>query len=209
MKVTIVDYGLSNIKSVANALRAVGAEVDIACSGDDYDDVGDKLVLPGVGSFDLGITQLAQRGHIAVLEELVLVRKTPLLGICLGMQLLFQGSEEGNLPGLGWLPGRFLRFRPSQPGVNVPLIGWTEVEMAPQATLMSGFGASEDFYFVHSYHLPRTAEADSLGIGLSTYGGIKFISAAARDNICAVQFHPEKSQATGLKLLSNFVNCGR
>ena len=200
--VAVVDYGLANIRSVMNALECFSVAVKVLDRGDQLG-VADKIVLPGVGSFDAGMRGLRERGHIEALNELVIKQGKPFLGICLGFQFLFESSAEGIESGLGWFKGRCLRFDSSQ--VKVPHIGWTEVELREQSTLFAGIRSPADFYFVHSYYAPNSGDAADCAAGFSTYG-VKFVPAVERERIFGVQFHPEKSQLAGMKLIENFLS---
>ncbi|MGE4552955.1 MAG: imidazole glycerol phosphate synthase subunit HisH [Desulfovibrionaceae bacterium] len=200
--VAIVDYGLANIRSVVNALSCFEVEVRVADRGAELAGA-DAIVLPGVGSFDAGMRGLRERGHDEALTRLVREQGVPFLGICLGLQFLFESSEEGEAPGLGWFAGRLRRF-PSGPGaLKVPHVGWSDVEVA-DAPLFRGLVPPHTFYFVHSYYLPREGEAAAAAAATCDYG-LTFVAAVERDNIAATQFHPEKSQLAGLKLLENFL----
>lgn len=199
--VAVVDYGLANIKSVVNALECFPVTVRVTASAVDLLEA-DRIVLPGVGSFDAGMRALRERGQADALGELVLKKKTPFLGICLGFQFLFESSEEGVEGGLGWFGGRVIRFNAQQ--VKVPHIGWTEVAAAPASRLFAGIHSPADYYFVHSYYTPMAGDADKYAAGRSEYGAC-FVSAVERGHIFGVQFHPEKSQLAGMKLIENFL----
>ncbi len=200
--VAIVDYGLANIRSVVNAFDCLGAEVRLAAAGDELEGA-DKIVLPGVGSFDAGMRALRERCHAAALDRLVRGGGTPFLGICLGLQFLYEASAEGREPGLGWISGRLERF-PEGPGnPKVPHMGWNEIEPVRESTLFASFDGPTDFYFVHSYYVPTTAAE---GAAAFAEYGRRFVAAVECDNVFAVQFHPEKSQLAGMKLLENFLD---
>lgn len=200
--VTVVDYGLANIRSVVNALDCFDVDVTVAEGGAALGDAG-LIVLPGVGSFDAGMRGLTERGHVEALQRRVIEAGVPYLGICLGMQFLFEDSAEGDARGLGWVKGRVERFPsgPDQP--KVPHVGWNEVEIAPTSKLMAALVSPADFYFVHSFYAPLAA-TDGIASGICDYG-VRFCAALERDNIAAVQFHPEKSQLGGMKLLETFL----
>jgi glutamine amidotransferase len=199
--ITIVDYGMGNLGAVLNMFKRVGAKAEITS---DVARIADarKLLLPGVGAFDSAMQRINDSGLRAVLDRKALEERIPILGICLGMQLLTRGSEEGRAPGLGWIQAQALRF-PVDAKLKVPHMGWNEVAQTVSHPLWDGIAQGSRFYFVHSY-FPEPA-APELAAGTSTYG-VPFTCAVARDNVFAVQFHPEKSQAAGLKLLSNFVS---
>ncbi|MBY0431835.1 MAG: imidazole glycerol phosphate synthase subunit HisH [Rhodospirillales bacterium] len=201
VSVAIVDYGLANLRSILNALSCFDVTVRLAESGGDLAQA-DKIVLPGVGAFDKAMEGLRGRGHEAALNEAVQGRGVPFLGICLGLQVLFERSEEGQGRGLGWLAGTVRRFSAAE--VKVPHIGWEATEMKPGARLFAGLQNPSDFYFVHSYYAPNEGEAAAAASGVCRYGS-GFVAALERDNIFAVQFHPEKSQLAGLRLIQNFL----
>lgn len=199
--VAVVDYGYANLKSVVNALECFAVSVRIARAPADLA-AADKIVLPGVGSFDAGMRGVRQRNLLESLNDLVGERRRPFLGICLGFQFLFDSSEEGSETGLGWLEGRITRFDASR--AKVPHIGWTEVEIRPGGRLFDGIESPADFYFVHSYHAAERGEAARYAVGRSEYG-LRFVSAVEKEHIFGVQFHPEKSQLAGMKLIGNFL----
>ncbi|MCC6642214.1 MAG: imidazole glycerol phosphate synthase subunit HisH [Deltaproteobacteria bacterium] len=201
-RVAVVDYGLANIRSVVNALSCFDADVTIAETGRELGDA-DLIVLPGVGSFDAGMEGLAARGHAEALEHRVREAGVPYLGICLGMHFLFSGSEEGVRPGLGWLDGSIVRFPAGEGHPKVPHVGWSAVEIAASSKLMAGLASPSDLYFVHGYHAPLARTAD-ITTGICEYG-LRFCAALEWENVAAVQFHPEKSQLAGMKLLETFV----
>lgn len=202
MKVLVVDYGMGNLRSVARALEEVGASPDVS---DDPRSVrsADRVVLPGVGAFADGMRQLVGRGWIPALEDAVLGQKVPLLGICLGMQLLAdQGSEGEPCRGMGFVPGEVRRLAPSAGGERIPHMGWNEVCVERANPLFHGIADGSDFYFVHSYHL---GPADpSAVIATTPYCG-RFVSAIGVGAVFGVQFHPEKSSRPGFRLLRNFL----
>ena len=203
-QVVIVDYRTSNIKSVANMVRKIGG-IPLITSDPVEILSGGKIILPGIGAFDVAVKNLRAFGLIEALNEAVLVRKTPILGICLGMQLFAAGSEEGELPGLGWIPGYVRRF-----GFNVghfdlpvPHMGWDYVKAIRESDpLFVNVPHPMRFYFVHSYHFVCKEPQDVLAV---TRYGYDFASAVSRENIWGVQFHPEKSHKFGMQLLRNFV----
>jgi glutamine amidotransferase len=206
-RVAIVDTGSGNLRSVQKALAAAGADAHVT-SDPDAVRAGDKIVVPGQGAFGGCVAGLDRDG--GALREAVLgeVRAgKPYLGLCLGLQILFDGSDESpDCAGLGIIPGRVRRFEVKLPD-KIPHMGWNEVERGP-AGQVPGLAATPDgtyFYFVHSYYPVPANQAD---VALySDYGG-RFCAAAARDNVLAVQFHPEKSQAAGIALLSRFIGNG-
>jgi len=202
LSIAVVDYGMGNIRSVSKALEHVAprARVDVTADPGAIRAAG-RVVVPGQGALPDCMRQLAASGaREAVMEA---ARGKPFLGICVGMQLLFERGEEGDTPGLGLLAGAVPRFPAARmAGLKVPHMGWNEVRQSGTHALWSGIPSGERFYFVHSYY-PEPADA-GLTAATCTYG-VAFTCAIARDNIFAVQFHPEKSQAAGLRLLSNFV----
>lgn len=202
-RVGIIDYGLANMKSVANAFACFDAEIRIAASPADLDQV-DRVVLPGVGSFDMGMRALRERGFIDALEHRVRSGGMPCLGICLGMQFLFTGSEEGTEPGLGWLNSKVCGFPVGKDHPKVPHIGWSDVVVVPNSRMFAAMDERVDFYFVHSYYAPLDGETRGVATAICNYG-IEFMAALERDNLMAVQFHPEKSQLAGMKVIENFL----
>lgn len=197
--IAIIDYGLGNLHSVQKAVAYVGGEA-VVTNDNAVILTADKVILPGVGAFVDGMRGLKSCGLVTVLQEVVALGK-PLLGICLGMQLLFEESEEqGQHQGLGLLAGKVVFFE--QPGVKVPQIGWNQVEISKQSGLLKDISDGDYFYFNHSYYcVPQAAETV---LTITDYG-TTFSSAVAKGNIYGVQFHPEKSQKTGLQILKNFV----
>jgi glutamine amidotransferase len=203
-KVTIVDYGMGNLLSVSNAFEFLG--VECAASSDPFIvRSADILVLPGVGSFFKAMERLTASGLSEALKESVLVRKRKILGICLGMQLLAEaGTEDGNCRGLGIIPGKVERFSKAEIGeFKLPHIGFNRVFAPAGSILLGDLASGADFYFVHSY---RMLIEDRCGVcGTSNYG-VEFMASYERENVFAAQFHPEKSQTNGLKLLRNFLS---
>jgi len=200
--ITIVDYGTGNLSSIANMLKRVGCASVISSDAGQIADAK-KLILPGVGAFDTGMRNLHELGLIEVLDRKAREEKVPILGICLGMQLFVSGSEEGDLPGLGWIDGRVLKFNPelSDKNLKVPHMGWNHIEQTKESKLFRETDSQQRFYFVHSYYVRPTRDEDVLA--KTTYGET-FASALERENIAGVQFHPEKSHKFGMKLLKNF-----
>lgn len=202
--ITIVDYGMGNLGSVANMLRKL--RIAHRISGDPkLVAASEKLILPGVGSFAKGISNLKQLGLIDALNEAVLERKAPVLGICLGMQLLADHSEEGDCDGLGWIPGNVVRFEfdsgqtDGRFPLRVPHMGWKETRTVSLSKL---FDVSEQsrFYFVHSYYLPAGLP-ETIAVA---FHGVEFTAAVHSGNVHGVQFHPEKSHGYGMALLGRF-----
>jgi imidazole glycerol-phosphate synthase subunit HisH len=199
MRIAVVDYGMGNLRSVSKALEHVapGAEVLLTAEPETIRSC-ERLVVPGQGALPDCMRQLEASG--AREAVIAATREKPFLGICIGLQMLFEQGEEGNAAGLGLLPGRVPRF--ALTGLKIPHIGWNEVSQARPHALWAGVPDSSRFYFVHSYY-PEPRDR-TLTAATSVYGA-PFTCAVARDNIFAVQFHPEKSQSAGLQLLSNFV----
>jgi imidazole glycerol-phosphate synthase subunit HisH len=202
--IVIVDSGIANVGSIANMFKRAGALATISSAPDEVR-AAEKLVLPGVGAFDTGMRHLTERGLVDALNEAVLERRRPVLGICLGMQLLARRSEEGQSQGLGWIDADVVRFRQLQDEhgapLRVPHMGWNTVRPVRETPLFTELGDGARFYFVHSYHM---AVGDERGAAGRTRYGDSFVSVVARDNIYGVQFHPEKSHRFGLQLLRNF-----
>ena len=199
--IVIINYKMGNLESVKNMLKRIGH--DSIISSDPLQIAqAHKLILPGVGAFDAGMDALNELGLIDVLNRKVLQEKTPVLGICLGMQLLTKSSQEGRGLGLGWIDAQTEKFSFNQgKGLKIPHMGWNTVSIKKESKLMAGFGADARFYFVHSYHVVCRQSQDILS---TTHHGYDFVSAIERDNILGVQFHPEKSHAYGMHLLKNF-----
>ncbi len=207
MKIAVVDYGMGNLRSVSKAIEHVAPQAEVLVSSDAADIcAAQRVVVPGQGAMPDCMRELDARGlRGAVIEA---ARTRPFLGICIGLQMLFESSQEGGAQGLGVLPGTVRRFaepladRATGTRLKVPHMGWNEVRQAAPHALWDGIADGARFYFVHSYFV---AEADPTLRSGSTDYGLPFTCAVARDNIFAVQFHPEKSQSAGLQLLSNFV----
>ncbi len=204
--VAVVDYGMGNLRSVAKAIEHVAPRLVVAITSDPGEILGAaRVVFPGQGAMPDCMREMDGRGLRAAV--LAAAREKPFLGICIGLQMLFEKSEEGDTPGLGLFPGRVRRFpaermATSDGRLKVPHMGWNEVEQAGDHPLWQGIPQGSRFYFVHSYYVDPGAR--DVVTGVSTYG-LQFTCAVARENVFAVQFHPEKSQAAGLRLLSNFI----
>ena len=196
-QVGIIDYGVGNLRSVEKAFAATGCDA-VVSSDEKILRQAERLVLPGVGAFGACMKALTERGFDELVRERV-AKGTPLLGVCVGMQMLFEESEEfGATPGLRLLSGRVRRFSGD---LVVPQVGWNQIRQRLAHTLFAGIADQTFFYFVHSYYCEPDDPA--IVIGETEYGAT-YASVVARGNVCGVQFHPEKSQAAGLKLLSNF-----
>lgn len=200
--IKIIDYDAGNIASIANMLDRLGAQSEIVSKPAELRP-GDKVILPGVGAFDTGARNLTERGLRGAITELASTGTIQVLGICLGMQLLFESSEEGVLPGLGLISGKVVRFRFDSSKLKVPHMGWNLVHPRKESWLFGEDRSSEQrFYFVHSYHAVCNHQAD---IAAEATHGYSFCCAVERGNIAGVQFHPEKSHRFGLSLLKRFV----
>lgn len=198
--IVIVDYGMGNVASVANMIRKVGGEAKLSASPDEVRRAR-KLILPGVGAFDAGVTALAERSLDHAVREAVGANGAVLLGICLGMQLLFESSEEGALPGLALLRGRVRRFAGTEPPVRVPHMGWNLARPVGETRLFANDSETPRYYFVHSYHAEC---ADAGDVSAITTHGYDFACAVERENVMGVQFHPEKSHRYGMALFERF-----
>lgn len=202
MKVAVVDYGMGNLHSVSKALEFVGADVVVTSRPSGIQEA-DRIVLPGVGSFAEGMRQLEERGFVSVLNDEVIRRGKPFLGICLGMQLAAgSGEEHGQTRGLGWIKGDVIRLDAGAAHVKVPHMGWNDIQVTRESPLFKNIRGPLTFYFVHSYHLAAVSADDVTAV---CEHGVKFVASIERDNIHLVQFHPEKSQTAGLKVLENFL----
>jgi glutamine amidotransferase len=202
--IRIVDYGQGNLGSIRNMLSRIGALSEVASNPEEIGKAT-HLILPGVGAFDRGMKAIADRGLREVLDYQALEAKIPVLGICLGAQLMTRGSEEGDLAGLGWFAAetRQLIFTPPLPKLPTPNIGWRDVRPKRNDTLVSGLDDECRFYFVHSYYM-TTEDAEIVAIE-SEYGHA-FAAGLQRDNLFSAQFHPEKSHRFGMQFFRNFMN---
>jgi glutamine amidotransferase len=200
--ITIVDYGLGNLASIANMLKRVGATSTIASTPQQVSEAS-SIILPGVGAFDRGMLNLRERDLVEPLTRKAMDEQVPVLGLCLGMQLLVSGSEEGQEAGLGWIGGRCARFArtESAPDIRIPHMGWNRVARTRQHPLVADLGDDARFYFVHAFHLVDVTESDQVG---QTVHGVRFPSIVARGNLMGVQFHPEKSHRFGMALMKAF-----
>jgi len=201
--IVVVDYGMGNLGSIVNMIKKVGGETIV--SGGPYDiERADKLVLPGVGSFDSGMAKLHERGYVELLTRKVVSDRISILGICLGMQLFTRRSEEGAAPGLGWIDAETVRFRfdAGMPRIKIPHMGWNSVTVTQPHPLFPDRQKERRFYFVHSYHV---CCCDPTNVLATTQYGLEFTSALMKDNIVGTQFHPEKSHRYGMELMQHFV----
>ncbi|MEM4260578.1 MAG: imidazole glycerol phosphate synthase subunit HisH [Candidatus Woesearchaeota archaeon] len=198
--IKIIDYGMGNLRSVQKALDRIGVKADIC---NDYKNLkyADKIILPGVGHFKKGIENLISMGFFDELNELVLIKKKPILGICLGMQLMTSYSEEGDCEGFGWIDAITTKFKFEDNNLKIPHMGWNNLNIRKNDNILSGITEHDFFYFVHSYNINCKNNEDVVA---TTYYGKDFVSVFNKENIFGCQFHPEKSHDTGLKILKNF-----
>jgi len=203
VRVSIVDFGVGNLQSVANACQGLGIDTQIASTGDELRSQSpERIILPGVGAVGVALKNLADRGFAPILSDLVVVREVPLLGICVGMHVLADTCEEfGIHKGFGWIPGRVSRLFPEGSGVRLPHVGWNQIQATNRSDPVFGQLDGTDFYFVHSFAL-RCPE--QYVAATTDYHG-EFVSAVRRNHIVAVQFHPEKSASHGRILLNSFL----
>ena len=201
MKLMVIDYGVGNHRSVANALEFLGC--DVVLSGEAADMVGAAaFILPGVGAFGEAMKNLRIRELVAPLREIVLVRRKPILGICLGMQLLAESSEEGGMQeGLGFIPGHFAKLK-SRAETPVPHVGWNDIVAVPGDPLYASLDDEANFYFDHSYHFIGDRDL----VSATCRYGTEVVASVRSGDVFGVQFHPEKSQRNGLKVLRGFCN---
>lgn len=204
--IVIVNYGMGNIGSVLNMLRKIGSNAIVSSASEDISKA-EKIILPGVGSFDKGIDNLHRLGLFNILNHEVLVKKKPILGICLGIQLMTRKSEEGKSFGFGWIAADTVHFNlevvPKQRKLKIPHMGWNQVLFNSQAKLFSNWDGDARFYFVHSYHLVCDSDSD---ISSTANYGKQFVASIEKENIFGVQFHPEKSHKYGMRLLDKFAS---
>lgn len=201
--IVIIDYKMGNIGSVTNMIKKIGYE-SLVTSDIQKVQSATKIILPGVGHFDKAMSNLRELNLIDMLNQKALVEKVPILGICLGMQLLSERSEEGNSSGLGWIKGEVCKFSfgENQNKLKVPHMGWNTIHQQKGSDLLENLNSNPRFYFVHSYHFKCHDSADILCT--SDYG-YSFVSAVSHENVFGVQFHPEKSHKFGMMLLRNFI----
>lgn len=199
--IAIIDYGMGNLGSVLNMFKKVGASAKITSNPEEISKAA-KILLPGVGAFDTAMHRINTSGLKEVLNQKALKEKVPILGICLGMQLLTNASEEGVLTGLGWIDGQSLSFKGRiNDKFRIPHMGWNIAEIERSNAMTHGFEGELQFYFVHSYYVEVADKQNSM---MTTQYGVKFDSAIVKDNIFGAQFHPEKSHKYGMQLFKNF-----
>jgi glutamine amidotransferase len=200
--INVIDYGLGNIEAFLNLYKRLGYPVIRTKTADNLKGAS-KIILPGVGAFDYAIKLLNKSGMRPMLEKLVLEKKVPILGVCVGMQILANSSDEGLLAGLGWVPARVRSFSKNEEAQSLPIphMGWNQCCPKSGRSLFSGFEADPRFYFLHSYYFECENGED---VAATTNYGVNFCSAVSRNNIHGVQFHPEKSHGFGEELLKNF-----
>lgn len=196
----IIDIGTGNLGSIRNMLKKINKKAIIASKTEDILSA-EKIILPGVGSFDSAMKKIQVLHLRPILESQVLKNKVPILGICLGIQMLTKGSEEGILPGLGWIDAKTVRFKFNDPTLKIPHMGWNSAQPLRDDSLFFNMYPDARFYFVHSYHIECINEADILSI---THHGYDFVSSVQKGNIYGTQFHPEKSHKFGMKIFQNF-----
>lgn len=199
--IVIIDYGVGNLTSIQNMFRKAGVAAVISSNKIDIEHAS-KILLPGMGAFDNCMQRLNESGLRDTIEKKVFNDKIPVLGICVGLQMFMENSEEGNLAGLGWIKGSTIRFKPGlmQDNQKIPNMGWLEIELKKQSPILGGLENAR-FYFAHSYHVKTANVEDAL---VSAHYGYDFTVGIERDNIIGVQFHPEKSHRFGMQLLKNF-----
>jgi glutamine amidotransferase len=202
--ITIIDYGVGNIKAFYNIFKKLSVDVKIAQKPSDLFE-SSKLILPGVGHFDYAMKCFNDSGMRTVVDELVQSKKIPVLGICVGMQMMANSSEEGNMSGLGWIDAKVKKIDSDllTQTTRLPHMGWNDISVKRTNSLLSNLEYNSRFYFLHSYYFEPNVENDT--IALSKYGK-EFTCAVNHDNIYGVQFHPEKSHQSGIRLLQNFSN---
>lgn len=201
--VVVIDYGMGNLGSVANIIKKVGHKC-IVSSDIEVIRSATKLILPGVGSFDNGMENLNNSGISQLITEKVKEEQTPVLGVCLGAQLMLDSSEEGKLQGLGWIKGSVIKFRFAEKGINerIPHMGWNQVTIKKENPVFKNMYEEPKFYFVHTYHFILSDNSDAL---TTTEYGYEFVSGFSRGNITGLQFHPEKSHKYGMLVYKNFL----
>lgn len=200
--IVVVDYGVGNLGSIVNMFKKVGVKA-MASSDPGVIRAAEKLILPGVGAFDAAMRKFRETGLVPVVGELVMEKKIPVLGLCVGLQLMTKGSEEGQEAGLGWFDAETIRFKfdAEHAHLKIPHMGWNSVQVRREHPLVADWDPESRFYFVHSYHV---VAKDLDAVLAETEYGVTIHSVLGRDNIMGTQFHPEKSHKYGMRLLRNF-----
>lgn len=199
----IVDFGMGNLRSIQHKLEKNRVKAEIS-SDPKIIEIAKKIILPGVGHFKTGMKNLAELGIIDVLTKKALLEKTPILGICLGMQLLTKKSEEGNVKGLGWIDAETKKFHfPNcSKKIRIPHVGWNTINLKNPSILLNNINPAERFYFTHSYYVTCSNHENIIA---TTHYGTDFVSVLQKENICGTQFHPEKSHKNGFEIIKNFI----
>ncbi len=199
--ITIVNYGVGNLASIKNMLKKAGFESELATDKSAIEKAS-KIILPGIGAFDHCMSEFNKSGLRETVTKKVLESKTPVLGICVGLQMLMENSEEGVEPGLGWIKGKTIKFKKEALGeLKIPHMGWTNVNIVKDTPLTQNLGDQPRFYFVHSYYVQPELQSDTM---LTATYGYEFTAAINHENIFGAQFHPEKSHKYGMMILENF-----
>lgn len=198
----IIDYGMGNLNSVYKKVKHLKSNAEISSNANEVLKA-DRIILPGVGHFGKAMSNLQELNLIEALNEFAIVKKKPILGICLGMQIMATHSEEGDCLGLAWFDANVIKFKHDNSKFKIPHMGWNNVQIKKESPLMKGITEQDEFYFVHSYYYLANQMQDVLNVTEYNY---EFCSAVEKDNIYGVQYHPEKSHSSGEKLLSNFLN---
>jgi imidazole glycerol-phosphate synthase subunit HisH len=199
--ITIVNYGVGNLASIKNMLKKAGFDAVLATEKSEIEQAS-KLILPGIGAFDHCMSEFNKSGLREMVTKKALGDNTPLLGICVGLQMLMENSEEGVEPGLGWIKGKTIKFKKEALGdLKIPHMGWTNVQIVKDTPVTRDLGNEPRFYFVHSYYVQPEDQSDTM---LTATYGYEFTAAVNRNNIFGAQFHPEKSHKYGMKILENF-----
>lgn len=198
----ILNYGMGNVGSIKNMLNRISVACELVEDPKSLDRYS-KIILPGVGAFDAGMNNLKDKGYLEVLNHQVLHKKIPILGICLGMQLMTKSSEEGLMAGLGWIDAETIRFKDLPFGMKIPHMGWSYIRLRKPSVLLSNSTHEQRFYFVHSFYVSCRYSNDVLS---TTKYGEEFVSSFCHENILGAQFHPEKSHRFGFEFLQNFIN---
>ena len=201
MNVVIINYGMGNVKSIKNQLARMSFNSIISSKENDIEKA-DKIILPGVGHFDAGMKNILANNLFDILTYKVVEKNTPILGICLGMQLFCDASEEGKTNGFGWLKGKVIKFQINNTKYKIPHIGWNNLNIKNNSKLLKDINEKNYFYFAHSYYLSDVKEKNILAY---TSYSFEFISSVRKGNIFGTQFHPEKSHQSGIKILKNFL----